>query len=221
MLPLNLTQEQYRSLRDLIKSELTLDSPGLRGPRPPYSHIFDTWFKEFLVRKIVPEFFSNEEGVYWDRSSIMITRAVRKCVLKMSCGMRRSSAVREYLQRNLPTTAADATFMETVSPCYFHDAANLQVQDEHFYPEENALSPEEGHDPLGGFEEYLANGGGDVQQGCFAMSDAEFVSELFRDGGFAYSDIAMEGSDYGSGNGVPSFTFETEDGVVQASWGFS
>jgi len=71
MHPLNLTLEQYKSLRDLIKSELTLDSPGLRGAQPPHLHTFNSWFAELMEKKIVPEFFSDEEGIYWGRSSAL------------------------------------------------------------------------------------------------------------------------------------------------------
>lgn len=71
MHPLNLTLEQYESLRRLIKSQLTLDSPGLRGAQPPHLHTFNSWFAELMERKIVPAFFSDKEGVYWGRSSAL------------------------------------------------------------------------------------------------------------------------------------------------------
>ena len=71
MHPLNLTLEQYESLRRLIKSQLTLDSPGLRGAQPPHLHTFNSWFAELMEHKIVPAFFSDEEGVYWGRSSAL------------------------------------------------------------------------------------------------------------------------------------------------------
>ena len=71
MQPLNLTLEQYKSLRGLIKSQLTLDSPGLRGAQPPHLHSFNSWFAELMEKVIVPAFFSDEEGVYWGRSSAL------------------------------------------------------------------------------------------------------------------------------------------------------
>ena len=71
MHPLNLTLEQYESLRRLIKSQLTLDSPGLRGAQLPHLHTFNSWFAELMEHKIVPAFFSDEEGVYWGSSSIL------------------------------------------------------------------------------------------------------------------------------------------------------
>ncbi|PWW74726.1 hypothetical protein C7212DRAFT_346238 [Tuber magnatum] len=208
--PLNLTDGQYGSLRELIKSRLTPESPGLLGAGPEHLNTFNTWFTEFLEQEIVPAFFSNEEGVYWGRSREMISADTRR-------RRRDTGVMEEHLgsfggTSDQPTTAAPV--METVNPCCVLDTANLQVQEDDFYPEENALSPEEYYNSLGGFEEYIANGGGGAE-GYFGMPDGESAMECFRDGGLESSDVVMEGGEYaygGSGE-TPFFAFGVEGGV--------
>jgi len=147
-----------------------------------------------------------------------ITRAVRKCVLRISTAMRRNTGVQEHLQFTDATSSQPATApspMEDMNPCYTCDTTNQQGQDDDFYPEARALSPEESLDSLGGFEEYMDGEGGDVE-GYFGMSNEEFASEFFEDGVFAFGDIMMEGGEYGEigTDAAQSFTFGDEGWVV-------
>lgn len=152
------------------------------------------------------------------RGMIRITRAVRKCVLRISTALRRNARIREYLRctaatSNQSTTAAAP--MEAMNSYCTYDTTNQQVQDDDFYPEARALSPEECLDSLGGFEEYMDGEGGDIE-GYFNMSNDEFAREFSRDGGFAFSDIiTTEGGEYGNSSSgeTPSFAFGAEGGM--------
>ena len=140
-------------------------------------------------------------------------------MLRISTALRRNERIKEYLRctaaiSNQPATTA--TSMEAINSCCIYDTTNQQVQDDNFYPEARALSPEECLDSFSGFEEYMDGEGGDIE-GYFNMSNDEFALEFFRDGGFAFSDIIMmEGCEYGNGGsgGTSSFTFGPEGWVV-------
>ena len=181
--------------------------------------------------------FSGQEP-RWEISNLRdrITRAVRTCVLRISTAARRNAGIKEYLQctdaaSNQPTIGAP---MEDMNPCYMCavedmdlgymcDTTNQQAQEDDFYPEARALSPEEEClDSLGGFEEYMDGEGGDAE-GYFSMSDGEFALEFFRDEGFPFLDIPMEDGEYGNGGsgGTPSFTFGAGDEMVWVGDGVS
>ena len=139
-------------------------------------------------------------------------------MLRISTALRRNERIKEYLRSTAATSdqpTTTATSMEAMNSYCIYDTTNQQVQDDNFYPEARALSPEECLDSFSGFEEYMDGEGGDIE-GYFNMSNDEFAREFFWDGGFAFSDITMEGGEYGNSGtgGTPSFTFGVEDGVL-------